>query len=315
MTSHYNLLKWLTAVSAALVMGMMAGICAPAAAKSPELIETDWQLQPSARVEVGAISAETATRDDSIIVNGDAFTLRAQIALELEDDNTLIRLEVDRIELFRLDEDRSDSSRDRLTAEINQDIGGGFEVQARARYYDDLITAESSDTDEIQGSVRVTYEPERAHRVRVRASWREREYDQGTGGQTTGHGPRVDAQYRHRLGRYHYAIVDLRAESIDSDDPQRGYARESAKVSFTQPITRDLRVVPAIQYLQTRFDGRLNDEGERRRDELLVPELELRWWPKKWRIEFEGKYLFSNTNLPSRERDGYRLTASVGYVF
>ena len=151
--------------------------------------------------------------------------------------------------------------------------------------------------------------------MRVRASWREREYDQGTGGQTTGHGPRVDAQYRHRLGRYHYAIVDLRAESIDSDDPQRGYARESAKVSFTQPITRDLRVVPAIQYLQTRFDGRLNDEGERRRDELLVPELELRWWPKKWRIEFEGKYLFSNTNLPSRERDGYRLTASVGYVF
>ena len=185
----------------------------------------------------------------------------------------------------------------------------------RARYYDDLVTAESSDSDEIQGSVRVSYEPVREHRFRVRGSWREREYDNGAAPQTSGEGPRVDAQYRHRFGRYHYLTFDLRAESIESDDPRRGYERESAKVSYTQPITPDLRVRPAIEVLRTRFDERLTPAGERRKDTLVAPEVEVLWWPDRWRIEAEAKYIFSDSNQPTREREGYRLTLTVGYVF
>ena len=315
MAQFGHLPRRLTAVCAAFGLGMAAFASTPAVAQSAKLIETDWELKPSARVEFGAVSAETATRDDSVIVNGDAFTIRAQAAIVIEDDNTRIRLEADRIEVLRLDDERDDISRDRITAEVNQEVSEAVEVQLRARYYDDLVTAESTDTDEIQGLVRVTYEPERAHRVRVRGSWREREYDQGTGGQTEGHGPRVDAQFRHRLGRYLYVTVDLRAESIDSDDPRRGYSRESAKVSYTQPITPDLRVRPAIQYLRTHFDERLNEFGETRRDELVVPEVEMHWWPGKLRVEAEAKYIFSDSNLPARVREGYRLTLSVGYVF
>lgn len=274
-----------------------------------------WTLSPSARVEVGIVSAETATRDEQIVVDGDALTFRGQLAFDLEDDDTRFRLEADRIEVVRLGDGRSDSNRDRITAQVDQELSHAWDIQLRGRYYDDLVTAESSDTDELQASVRVTYEPKRAHRVRVRASWREREYDNGTGGeQTTGEGPRVDVQYRHRLGRYHYVTVDARAEEINSDDPQRGYQRQSAKISYTYPLSRDLRVRPAMIYLNTTFDGRLTETGTRRNDELFVPEVELLWWPGQWRIEAEAKYITSSSNLATRNREGYRFTLTVGYA-
>ena len=47
----------------------------------------------------------------------------------------------------------------------------------------------------------------------------------------------------------------------------------------------------------------------------MVPEVELLWWPGKWRIEAEAKYIFTGSNEPVRERDGYRLTLSLGYAF
>jgi hypothetical protein len=309
-------IPWLRFVAAAI--SLFAGIALPggtAIAQDIEIIETDWQLEPSARVEVGAVSARSATRDEQIVLNGDAFTVRAQAALVLENDTTSVRFELDRIEVFRTDKDRRDVNRDRITLQIDQEISEDVDIQVRGRAYDDLITVESPDTDEIQGSVRVTYEPERKHRVRVRGTWRDREYDNGPLEATTGEGPRVDAQYRHRFGRYHYATLDLRAESISSDDPRRGYSRQSARFSYTQPITRDLRVRPALEYLNTRFDGRLNEAGRQRWDRLFVPEVELHWWKGPWRVEAEAKYIFSGSNVEVREREGHRLTLSVGYVF
>ncbi|MEM6857106.1 MAG: hypothetical protein AAF559_04470 [Pseudomonadota bacterium] len=227
MAQFVDLLLRRTGAAAALVFWGISGFSQVAMAQGLDQdLAKDldgWELKPTARVELGAISAETATREEQIVVNGDAFTVRGQAGFNFEDDDTRFRLEVDRIEVVFLDDDRSDISRDRITAQFDQELGDDWEVQVRARYYDDLVTAESIDTDEIQGSVQVTYEPERAHRVRVRGTWRDREYDQGTGGQTTGEGPRVDVQYRHRLGRYNYINFDLRAESIESDDPRRGF--------------------------------------------------------------------------------------------
>ena len=316
MAQFGDLGRRLWAVAAALCACGLFSLAAPVHAEKIEIIETDWSLEPRARVEFGVVNAQSATRDGDIILNGDAFTIRTQAAIVLKDDNTRLTLEADRIEVLRIDEDRNDLNRDRVTAQIDQEISEDVEVQARIRYFDDLVTPESADTDEVSASARVTYEPERKHRVRVRASWREREYDRGTGGeQTHGSGPRVDAQYRHRFGRYHYATFDLRAESITSDDPRRGFERQSAKASYTQPLTRDLRVRPAIEYLNTRFDGRASDAGGRRRDQLVVPEVELHWWPGRWRVEAEARYIFASSNDAFREREGHRLTFSVGYVF
>ena len=128
-------------------------------------------------------------------------------------------------------------------------------------------------------------------------------------------GARVDAQYRRRFGPNHFLAFDLRAESIQSDDPRRGYERQSAGVAYTRPVAPDLRVRPALEAIRTEFDGRLTVNGERRRDKLVVPEVEVLWWPGKWRVEAEAKYIFTDSNEPVREREGYRLTLSVGYAF
>jgi hypothetical protein len=275
----------------------------------------DWKLEPEARIEVQAISAQTTTRDDDLVVDGEAISVRGQVGVALEKRGLRFRLEADRIEVFRLGEGRRDIARDRFTATVQADIAKGWELQAQARHFDDVVSVESSDTDEWQGSARLTWEPKREHRVRVQGTWREREYDNGPLAETQGEGPRVDAQYRRRFGRYHYLAFDLRAESITSDDPRRGYERQSAGVAYTRPLAPDLRARPAIEVIRTEFDGRFTDTGERRRDKLVVPEVELLWWPGKWRIEAEAKYIFSGSNEPVREREGYRLTLSVGYAF
>lgn len=296
--------RWLPFVS------ILIAAASPAAAA-----DEDWRLEPDARIEVQTISAQTTTRDDDLVVDGEAFTVRGQVGLALENDRTRIRIEADRIEVFRLGEGRRDISRDRLTATVEHDVSDSFEVQVQARRFDDLVTVESADTDEWQGAVRMTYMPSEDHRFRLTGTWRDREYDNGDGPATTGDGGRIDAQYRYRFGPNHYLAVDLRAETIRSDDPARGYERESAGLAYTRPIAPDLRVRPAIEVIRTRFDGRLTDDGALRRDEQVVPEVELLWWPGQWRIEAEAKYLFVSSNEAVREREGYRLTLSLGYAF
>jgi len=295
--------------------GLMAALFAVLVADPACAQDGGWRLEPDARIEVQTVSAETTTRESDLIVDGEAISVRGQVGVALEKRGVRLRLEADRIEVFRLGEARRNIARDRFTATVQTDIEKDWELQLQARHFDDMVSVESNDTDEWQGSARLTWESDRKHRVRLQGTWREREYDNGALAETTGEGPRVDAEYRRRFGRYHYLAFDLRAESIKSDDLRRGFERESAGVAYTRPITPDLRVRPAIEVIRTRFDNRLTDNGERRRDSLLAPEVELLWWPGKWRIEAEAKYIFAGSNEPARDREGYRLSLSVGYAF
>lgn len=296
-------------VAAALALGLASG--APLAAAD----EPGWKFDPDARIDVQAVSAQTTTRDEELVIDGEAISVRGQVGLGIENRHTRVRLEADRIEVFRLGNGRNDVSRDRLTASVEQDVTDTLELQVQARRYDDLVTVESADTDGWEYSARATFEPTQENRFRLQGTWRERQYDNGAGPATTGDGARFDAQYRRRFGAYHYLAFDLRSETIRSDDPQRGYERDSASVAYTRPIGPDLRVRPAVEIIKTRFDGRIADDGALRRDRQIVPEIELQWWPGPWRIEAEAKYVFFASNESAREREGYRLTVSVGYVF
>jgi hypothetical protein len=294
---------------AALALGLAAA--APLAAAD----ETGWTLEPDARIDLQAISAQTTTRDEELVIDGEAMSVRGQIGLGIESKRTRVRLEADRIEVFRLGSGRDDVSRDRLTANIEHDVTDTFELQAQVRRYDDLVTVEAADTDSWEYSARATFEPTPDNRLRLSGTWRDRQYDNGAAPATTGDGARFDAQYRRRFGAYHYLAFDLRTETIRSGDPQRGYERDSASVAYTRPVAPDLRVRPAIELIKTRFDGRIADDGTLRRDRQVVPEIELLWWPGKWRVEAEAKYVFFSSNESAREREGYRLTLSVGYAF
>lgn len=304
-------MNYLLRVTKRLLVCALAMLAADRAAAQ----EDSWQLNPDARIEVQAVSAQTTTRDDDLVVDGEAIQVRGQVGVALEKKGLRLRVEADRIEVFRLGNGRDDIARDRFTATAEADIAKGWELQLQARHYDDFVSVESSDTDEWQGAARLTWEPTRDHRVRVQGTWREREYENGPLAETKGEGARVDAQYRRRFGSYHYLAFDLRTESIQSDDPRRGYERQSAGVAYTRPVAPDLRVRPAIEVIRTEFDDRRTINGARRRDNLVVPEVEVLWWPGKWRLEAEAKYIFSDSNEPVREREGYRLTLSVGYAF
>jgi hypothetical protein len=54
-------------------------------------------------------------------------------------------------------------------------------LQLQARHFDDVVTVESGDTDEWQGSARLTWEPTRDHRLRVQGTWRDRETNESDG--------------------------------------------------------------------------------------------------------------------------------------
>lgn len=312
--SFRALSRWLIALVAAPAATFVA---APAHAADDS---DNWKIDLMARVEAGIVTSESSDSEDALIINGDGGFLRGAVAVELEDDNTTFRIEADRIQVERFGSatGRPRYDRDRLTASVTQGLGDDWEVQVQGRIYDDLVTVESSDTDETSASLRIEYEPVLAHRFRATVTWREREYDDGAGpGGTSseGDGVRVDLDYRHRIGRYHYVGLDLRAEEINSDNPNRSYTRESALLSYTHPLTRDLRVRPAVEVRHTRFDGRFAPTGEEREDTQVVPEVELLWWPGNWRLEAEAKYIFSDSNDPVRDREGYRFSLTLGYVF
>lgn len=296
-----------------VVLAGLLGLAATPLAAAEE--QKGWRLEPDARIEFQTVSAQTTTRDEDLVIDGEALSVRGQVGLGIESKRTRVRLEADRIEVFRLGNGRRDVSRDRLTASVEQDVTDTLELQAQVRRYDDLVTVESPDTDAWEYSARATYEPTRENRFRLWATWRDRQYDNGAAPATTGDGARFDAQYRRRFGASHYLTFDLRTESIRSGDTQRGYERDSAGVSYTRPVGPDLRVRPAVEVIKTRFDGRIADDGALRRDRQVVPEVELQWWPGKWRVEAEAKYVFFKSNESAREREGYRLTLSVGYVF
>lgn len=277
------LLRWLIAAVAVPAAALCA---APAQAVDDE---NNWKLDLLARVEVGVVTSQSSDSEDELVVSGDGGYLRGAIGLELEDGDTSFRIEADRIQVERFSSatGRPRYDRDRLTASVTQAIGDDWEVELQGRIYDDLVTVESTDTDEVSASLRIEYEPVLAHRFRATVTWRDREYDDGAGpggASSQGDGLRVDLDYRHRLGRYHYVGLDL-------------------------------RVRPAVEVRQTRFDGRLTPAGEVREDTQVVPEVELLWWPGNWRLEAEAKYIFSSSNDPLRDREGYRFSLTLGYVF
>jgi hypothetical protein len=280
----------------------------------------DWQLDPFARIEAGVVLSRSDDNADELIIVGDGGYVRGAAGVTWGNEVSEFRLEADRIQAERFGSatGRGHFDRDRLTASYTRQVGDDWEVELRGRLYDDLVTVESADTDEVSAAVRIDYEPVLDHRFRAQVTWRERNYDdgQGPGGfASSGEGARLDVEYRHRLGRYHFVNVDLRAEEIESDNPQRSYSRESAAVSYTYPITRDLRVRPAIEYRHTRFDGRIAPDGQPREDDSIVPEVEVLWWPGNWRLEAEAKYVATSSNDPLRDREGYRFSLTLGYVF
>ena len=68
-----------------LGLTLLANFSTPATAQDI----SGWRVDPDARIELGVVSAESTTRDEQLVVDGDAFTVRAQAGLDVGAESRL----------------------------------------------------------------------------------------------------------------------------------------------------------------------------------------------------------------------------------
>ena len=272
-----------------------------------------WTVDPYLRLGAQVTVAENAVRDDEEGLDSDGISLNVEpgITAENGDLSVTVRNRARRIEYF--DDQREDLWRNLLGGEATYQTDENGAVSAFADYGWNLTTAEFPRADqlEIGGQVERRFGDE--HRLRGGASWRERDYDDVA--RSSGSGPRLDGQYRYRLGANHYLYLDGRYESIGSDLDRRDMERFIVSTSYQRPLARDLRIRPQLSYRDLRFPGRIEADGQPRRDTILIPELSFIYSPGDWFFVSEFRYNIRNSNDQERQDDGYRIALSVSRAF
>jgi hypothetical protein len=272
-----------------------------------------WQLEPGLRLAARGITARSTAPAEDELVDGNAFALIAAPSLVLSNDdvtvtfrNTVTRLEFE-------DQDRTDRWQNaaRLTARF--DLSDATAITTFGERSDNALAAEFTSTDEWEFGGEIEHSFDRANRVQLGASWRERSYDDTEN--STGSGIRVDGEYRYRFGANHYAFLRGRYDEINSDNARRNLTRWLAEASYQRPIAKDLRVRGELSYQQLDFSGRDLGTGGVRQDDLFWPELTLIWTPGPWRLAAEGRYIVRNSTDPTFDRSGYRFELEASYAF
>lgn len=270
------------------------------------------EVDPYLRIGATGVYSEAEVSDFDEI-DGSSVRFESEAGVDLDWDDTRVNFEADADYVEFTNEDFTDRWRYRLRAEVEQDLTEALELRLRAEGSWATPSVEYFDVDELELRSRLEWEPVRAHRVRGEFRWRERSYNDGS--DATGSGPRVDLDYRYRFDAYHYLELETWFEEIDSDDPYRRYNRRAGQVSYTHPLTDDLRVRPALAYRDTDFPDRAADTAPFRQDEEWVPEVEFLWWPGDWRMSAEFQYRWRDSTDLSRDRSGPRVEVKVAYVF
>jgi hypothetical protein len=272
-----------------------------------------WQLESELEVTGRAIVAESAVRAEDEEIDGDAFAIRLTPTFELSkgDFSLTFRNATTRLEFEAPDRiDRWQNSA-RLTAEMA--LGENSAISVFTERSDNALGTEFSMIDEWEFGGEIEHNFNRANRVKLGGSWRERSYDDTD--QTSGSGPRFDGEYRYRFGANHYAYLRARYEEISSANARRELDRWSLSASYQRPIARDLRIRPEVRYQKVDFPGRALPTGGFREDEVLTPELTLSYSPGAWTFSVEGRYIIRNSTDPEFDRSGYRLALEISYVF
>lgn len=293
------------------LMGSLASVVLCSASFAQETGE--WTVDPELDVAIKGVTAESAIRDDEETIDGDAIAFRLSPSASIANENIeiVVRNSATRIEYF--EEDRTDRWQNvaRVSAELQTDESGS--IMAFAERGDNLSTAEFSRTDEWEFGARVERELSRSNRLRLGASWRDRHYDDLA--QSTGAGPQLDGEFRHRVAANHYIYARGRYEEIDSGNPIRDMSRWTVAASYQRPIGPDLRIRPEIAYRDLDYPGRIVADGTYRQDDILTPEVTLLYSPGPWLVVAEARYIVRNSNDPAFDREGYRVSFEVGYEF
>lgn len=256
----------------------MAGVVGALALAAPALGQ-EGAAQPiefDALIELRGVESDL-NFDEGEDIDSSGIGARVRLGAEYRPaQNTEIRIEGEaRIFEFR-DEDRGslDSAIGRLT--VTQQISDELHIRAHVRRYENIAVLEAFSADQTSVGGRVQWERGN-DRVRLDADYREREYDTRLPG--NGDGYRLSGQYNRRFGPYHWLRFDLSHEDIESDNaPRRSYDRQVARVKYSHPVHKRIRLRPSLEYRQWDYDARIargDPEGDLRRDSYVAPAIEI----------------------------------------
>lgn len=184
----------------------------------------------------------------------------------------------------------------------------GFEAAAATN----VSTLEARSVDQLSGAARVRYEAGPS-RLILSGGTRRRDYDHVD---ARSWAPFVDADYRHRLGRYQYIDVEARHEWIDSNLNSLDYRRLRLAAFYTHPLGGETRLRVGAAHRRWSWDERLTAAGAPLRDRIWVPQARItHGLAEDIDLELDYRRVIRRSNDPQFDRDGNRLAATVRIQF
>jgi len=273
-----------------------------------------WRLDPGLRLTARGITARSTAPAEDEVIDGNAIAVVITPSLVLTNGDVTVTLRNSTTRLEFEDPGRLDRWQNAARLGVRFGLSDATSISAFGERSDNILAAEFTSTDEWEFGGEIEHSFNKANRLTLGASWRERSYDDIEN--SSGSGIRVDGEYRYRFGANHYAFLRGRYDEIESDDNlRRNLSRWLAEASYQRPIVRDLRLRGELSYQRLDFSGRALAAGGVRQDDLFWPELTLIWSPGPWRIAAEGRYIVRNSTDPAFDRSGYRFELEVSHAF
>jgi hypothetical protein len=291
--------------------GVAIGIASPSTTwgKSGARGDSDpWRGELAA---IGVAAQRTVRDEDDVDSSG--FGLDGDLAYIHDFGRSDLRLRASTTLFEYVDNDRGTRWKKEGSARFRHESSRDLRFFLQGEYSDNLVTVESSETDQIELQSGVEFSPGN-HRISAFGGWREREY---SGGDRSGDGPIAGARYAYRLGRDRSVIGDLRYEEINSDAPSRGYRRLSGEVRYTSTRGRKTNYEVGAIARRLKFDDRIVTEaGRRRRDWTVAPRLTVEHaLNRHWFAEVRAEWIFRKSTDPEFRDDGSRVRARIGWRF
>lgn len=267
----------------------------------------------------GEVSISQVFASDNDVVEteegygGSSTILRASLDYDLDFGASDVSVGYDTSAYFYKNDSRSDRWSNRVSAGVATAVSRALGLFGQISYANNIITTESSATDQFEALGRLQYSPDRSNRMRLFAGYRWRDYDADD---SEGRGAVFGAEYRYRLASNHYLTADLRHEDIQSDALRRSYERASASLFYRFPVAEDLRLATGITARWWEFDSRFAPNGAALERRTYTPEIELRYATLPGvLLRGRAQYIIRSSNDPQFAGDYSRATLTAGYRF
>lgn len=302
--------KKLTAALSAIML--TCGLSLPVAAFAKDALTFDG------RVEVRAVQSDLDF-DEGEDIDSSGVGARGDIGANWQASNkTAVRIAIDASVFDYNDEDRDTLESVGGRLQVTHTVSDEVEVRGYVRRVENIAVLEANSADQTSGGVRLQWEKGN-DRLRLTGEYREREYDTTT--PAKGDGYRVTAEYSRRFGSYHWLQFRLRHEDMQSDDAaRRSYDRQAARVKYSHPIAKRLRLRPSVEYRQWKYDSRIargDPDGDLRKDSYFAPAIDLSWGRATRGLYAlaNAEYRIRTSNDERYDSNAIRVGLRVGYRF